>query len=297
MYDDLKKELERTGLTLRVLAQTIIKTDRALLPPAILKAMMAECDLHRLHDHVPAILEFIQKVETAPEGISDGTSRFRSEKRLKTTADMLAYIQVHIKDADVNLALVQRRYFPQMQPYALNAMIGRILKQDLRTIREDVWNILFDYAQSIDPVTFPEIAHPEPTHAPSKAIYAPKMPDPDRRARTVADTYHDGLSPDLTEQRIFPPNHRDMENHTLPTRLKNMRYVVIDDHIYQRLHDERRRTRVSVRRLIKGSANAPPSLKVHTADQWLNGRVLAAEKGLLDWVLDAYALLPDADKK
>ena len=144
---------------------------------------------------------------------------------------MREYISKHYKDTGISVAVVKRAMFPELQPKVLSHTITRTLSGELKTIREGIWNGLKAYADEIQPVTLPKISPRPSTHdskqndpAPRqkrkgkaeipfqegkpKAVYVPHIPETTESGRTLADSYHEGLTPDLTEKTLTTQNPR-----------------------------------------------------------------------------------------
>ena len=101
--------------------------------------------------------------------------------------------------------------------------------------------------------------------------------------------------PDLNVQDLpsNPPPRRKLAKFNL-NKFPGAEYIVITDSIYRQLHLERRRTLVSHNRLLKFRDDVPQGLRAYTVQQWMLGSTQSAERRYLDYVLAAYAALPDA---
>lgn len=87
-----------------------------------------------------------------------------------------------------------------------------------------------------------------------------------------------------TPMRYMPPRCRAYPN----------LYEPIDEHLYNRLHAEVRRTCVSPSLLLYIFKSAPSGLPQQRISAWLRLVTRSAETQYLEWVLKAYALLPDS---
>ncbi len=103
------------------------------------------------------------------------------------------------------------------------------------------------------------------------------------------------IIPDLRAEDILPaPRPRKHAPVYKRRQYPGTHYVEITDALYNQLHHEKRRTRVSHKRLLKSRADIPKGLRELTVASWFLGKTLSAEKEYLDYILKCYAELPDA---
>ncbi len=109
---------------------------------------------------------------------------------------------------------------------------------------------------------------------------------------------------DLQGPRVFP----NLSNERLPRKPKWKSspttspqvlaypdiYRMIDEETFDCLHAEVQRTRVSPSLMIKRFKSAPPSLPARRISEWMRLVTRSGEIKLIEWVLRAYAILPDA---
>lgn len=302
MLEALRSELKRTGFSLRNLGNYIIETDRSALPPDVLNLLLSECPLHAMRGHEKILLSFLEDVEDVPERSGEALRRFRSEKRVAVTAEMRSILEANFQGPRASISAIRRSLFPELPSGHLSGLIGRILLHQQKSIREDYWLRLMSYLDQIDPVELPKPTKKppkkKPDEKPKKKSAAPKIPRAPKLASTISAERVRGVKPDLDPNALNAPKKRPkLSSHRLPQRRIDMGYVLIDEVAYEALHAHRRRTCVSIRRLLKGLADTPTDLRVSTVRSWFDGSTLAAESRLLEWVLQAYASLPDAHPK
>ncbi|WP_438728233.1 hypothetical protein ACR9YC_12725 [Parasphingorhabdus sp. DH2-15] len=76
-------------------------------------------------------------------------------------------------------------------------------------------------------------------------------------------------------------------------------YIPITNELRQKLISERKRTGIGPTALMRGTAHdpeRPTTLKGHTISLWLSGKIVSARRSQLDYVLERWAALPDADQ-
>ncbi|WP_147372833.1 hypothetical protein [Henriciella mobilis] len=282
----MKAELERTRLTLRKLGLHIAETDRSAVEPETLSLLLSECPLHALHDQASNLLPIIRRVETAPERLDSGRTRYRSGKRLAVTPAMRALLKTKLQNQQLPLSAIGRSHFPEFPQGRLNTLISRLIYGQQKTLKEDEWLRIKTVLDSVSENEFPTKPTPKPA--------IPHIPKKQDTATTLSERRYQDLRPDLDSETIPSPKSRPaLANYKLSDRMINMGYIIIDDELYDRLHAHRRRSGVSIRRLLKSSADAPNDLPVTTVQAWFNGSTLSAERRLVNWVLDAYGNLPD----
>lgn len=72
-------------------------------------------------------------------------------------------------------------------------------------------------------------------------------------------------------------------------------YQPIDEKVYDQLHAEIRRTFVSPTLLLSYFESAPSGLPPHRVSEWMRLVTRSGERVYVEWVLAAYALLPEAE--
>lgn len=76
-------------------------------------------------------------------------------------------------------------------------------------------------------------------------------------------------------------------------------YASIIAEIREKLNSERKRTGIGPTALMRGTAHdpkRPKTLKGHTISLWLSGKIKSARKSQIDYVLERWAALPDAEQ-
>lgn len=288
MLDELKIELDRTGLTLRGLALRIIEHDRSLLPPAILKLMLAGRFSKELIEFSSVLLDAV-KSERDCASIPAGYAKRRSSRRIPVTSEMRALITSQFSNT-AQMSVLERRLFPNMPRTQFQKMMILIMRGEQKTISGSVWSRLSKHFKEIekDPFRDRDFDYPE---SEIKMLNAPI-----RKSSPITYQANINLEPDLDRDRIEGvPTDRDISNYRLGARRAELGYVVISDADFAELHAQRLRTCVSVRRLLVASREAPSGLSIKTVQSWFTGRTIAAERCYLEWVLAAYAGLPTAD--
>tara|TARA_R110002073_G_scaffold243846_2_gene405969 strand:- start:459 stop:1286 length:828 start_codon:yes stop_codon:yes gene_type:complete len=119
----------------------------------------------------------------------------------------------------------------------------------------------------------------------ANAVSAPNRCGPETLGQSaIYQTKEDfPLTPSLRSKRNYKLRH-----------VPGTEYVEITDAIYETLHAELRRTRVTPNTLLKHGDDAPRGLQIHTVSNWFSGKILSAEKHYLEYILKCYADLPDA---
>jgi hypothetical protein len=103
------------------------------------------------------------------------------------------------------------------------------------------------------------------------------------------------IMPDLRAKDIPPaPRPRKGASVYKLRQYPGTHYVEITDTLYNQLHQELHRTRVSHKRLLNSRNDVPKGLRELTVANWFLGKIYSAEKDYLDFILKCYAALPDA---
>ncbi len=148
---------------------------------------------------------------------------------------------------------------------------------------------------------------PHPTPPKAKPKVRVIEPPTIKKTRTLAiadprvvtprksDIIHRKILPDLTPDRwLVKREWTAIDPKTAQSLRYPEHYRLIDEATYDRLHAELRRTCVSPSLLLNTYRKAPKSLPARRISEWMRLVTRSGEKALIDWVLKAYALLPDA---
>lgn len=290
MIDELKSELDRTGLTLRKLALHIAETDRSKFPPDLLKAMLSECALLEVTDHADDLIEILYAQSDKPMALKNRRAKRDTKRRKVITPEMRVQLNNEIKRTQVSVNGLCRLLFPEMDTAMINGSVQLVRKGVQTTLPFGIWAPLMDRLRSLPSpgatlsisAASGEMVLPESQHYPEKAEAISLMGDQVCR-------------PDLDREKIEAARPRpNMIGYELSERFERLGYIVIGDRHYQQLHAERRRTLVSSRRLLASANDVPGGLRHHQVSQWFLGKTRCAEKRYLDWVLARYSKLPTA---
>lgn len=294
MIDDLKFELERTGLTLRKLALHIAETDRSRIPPEVLNAMLSECGLPTIAEFSSDLVAVLRDVSDKPKASKSGYAKRDTNKRLVITEDMRTELDFHLTRTNVSLFGVCRRLFPRKDTYAINGAVRNARSGLQTTLPKAVWGALIEHLREMETAREPSISQRGSVIA---TVIIPEADAYPERRKSITESRDDGLTPDLEPDDILPADSRPrITDYKLSKRLVGMGYIVIDDKVYQELHAQRRRTCVSSSRLLLSSPNAPPDLRDYHIARWFKGTAKSAEKHHVEWVLKTYRKIPDANK-
>ncbi len=143
-------------------------------------------------------------------------------------------------------------------------------------------------AQPKKPAT---VIEPEPIVKDRKLVLA----DPNIVMPRKSDLQGRKVFPNLSDERLpHKPDWKPFPAASAQVLGYPDMYRVIDEDTFDRLHAEVRRTRVSPALLVKSFKSTPPSLPARRIGEWMRLVTRSGEIKLINWVLKAYALLPDA---
>ncbi len=297
---DIQTELERTGLTRREFGHLLAEDHRGRIDSAVIRTLL---DGQHLSAYPQAWGDILDILKDLPDGApKPGSTYSYTTKRMPLTEEMTELINTEFKRTQISITDVARRIVGTNSFQALNNRIVRWGKGTAETVPISEWQDVVSYLDSLpDAVYIPdpkrERMPPALPEAPEKHIAKIAKPKPPQKPSTITNTDDSRAKPDLTLERIPPIKPRpDLDGHRLSSSRKRLGYVVIDEEQFQRLHAERERTLVSVRRLVASASNAPAGLQSRTVDNWFHGTILSAEKEHLDWVLDTYSKLPSVNE-
>ncbi|WP_298307635.1 hypothetical protein [uncultured Erythrobacter sp.] len=138
---------------------------------------------------------------------------------------------------------------------------------------------------------------------------SPKAPRFERRANLLIPQVDCPLpsKDELKDKMIIPTLHDTQlpeQKAWVVTRSLNAHqckypdiYRTIDRDTYEHLHAELDRTRIAPRALLQLFDSAPDDLSSQRIGEWFRLVTRSAEHRFLNWVIEAYALLPDATEK
>jgi hypothetical protein len=293
MIDELKSELDRTGLTLRKLALHIAETDRSKLSPETLNSMLAECPLHSITDHSADLVDILRSHPDTPAPCDNRRAKRDTTRRSVISAEMSAQLDHELTRTAASVSVLARRLFSNMDASKVAQSIYLVRKGILTTLPANIWSPLIEHLQSL-----PSPGSTFPISESSGEMVLPTAESYPKKAMRLSSVDDSAAAPDLELAQILPSAPRPhMIGYSLSDRLKRAGYVVIDEQLYQALHDQRRRTLVSPRRLLAAADKAPAGLKTHLVKGWFSGQTRCAEGHYLEWVFDRYRSLPSVSKK
>ena len=300
MIDELTSELERTGLTLREFGHLVARKHRKHVEAETIRTLIQDERPKLPSDALPELLPILSEMPDKPAHTPKSPYN-KASKRIAFDTDMHGHLVSELERTQIVITDIARRLKPERGSKALNQRLTQWRHGDAQTVPQDEWLAVIGYLEAL-----PNARKPAPSLKSEKPKPAQPMPQrsappiakpsrPPKRAviTNVDDTraISDLSSDDLPQVKPRPR----MKTYRLGETLKRLGYILISDDLYTLLHEERRRTLVSPRRLIASAKQPPPNLASKQVRDWLLGNTLAAEKEHLDWVLKTYASLPDAN--
>ncbi len=286
MIEDVKTELKRTGLTLRKLGLHISQTDRSKLPADILAQMLAGCSLRDITQHFDALIDVLRDIPTLSQTSIDQRTRRLNNNRIEITYDMRAKLDTELKRTQASISGACRTLFGLKHSESAVRAIRAARSGGLKTMQLEVWEKFTSHLA--------QLATPMPeAKDKSGGFKVPKASAYPQRNKALSNQRQSIIRPNLIRSEIAPmPERPDMASYRLPNRLAQVGYVAIDDEIFQKLHDERKRTCVSPHLIVAGADNIPPGLEINQVSDWFRGKTKSAEKHYLDWIIQQYQALP-----
>ena len=293
MVDELKTQLSRTGFTLRKLALHIAETDRSKLPPEILNTMLVECPLPTVAEYSNDLVEILRSIPDVPAASKNRYAKRDTTRRTFITEEMRSELDRHLISTRVSVLGLCRTLFPHENPASISSTISQVRNGRQTTLPQHVWRSVIAYLRDIEPK-----AEPSNSASSEGIVVVPEAQAYPQKKTSISERRRRSLQPDLNPADIPVAAPRpDIKDYVLSKRLENMGYVVIDDALYEELHAQRRRTCVSAGRLFASSQEVPPDLRDYQIKHWFSGKAKSAERHHIEWILESYRKLPDANKK
>ncbi|MEO1660120.1 MAG: hypothetical protein AAFR51_03970 [Pseudomonadota bacterium] len=128
----------------------------------------------------------------------------------------------------------------------------------------------------------------------------PRATQPAKKQRRLVVKERKPCAPSLSDlsPQTWPPKPQWTRNDTISARYKDTgMYVPVSRSYFLALHREVRRTSISPRKLLSIFDKPPEGLRFNMIGNWLRLTTRSAQPEYLEWVLDAYKLLPDGSQE
>ncbi|KCZ61431.1 hypothetical protein HY36_16815 [Hyphomonas atlantica] len=245
-----------------------------------------------------ALLSILSALPDRPAHVPKSTYS-KASRRISFNEDMRVQLIAELQRTQIVISDLVKRLKHERDRKALAHRLTRWKRGTVDTVPEDEWLSVIEYLGTIpDAIKSTPSVTPVESQSVEVVRSMPPIAKPAGAQKKAALTNMDDTRavPDLALNDVGPAKPRArMKRYRLGESLKRLGYIVISDELYNRLHEERKRTLLSPRRLLASATRPPPDLTSKQVRDWFLGNTLAAEKEHLEWVLNAYADLPDAN--
>ncbi|NQY15694.1 MAG: hypothetical protein HRT81_17855, partial [Henriciella sp.] len=150
MLDEIQKELERTGRSLRDLGQLLAKEHRGSFAPLLIRALLNNRPIFGFESAVPQVLAILGDLPDATE--KPGSTYSYSTNRAALTPDMVKAINAEFDRTQQATGNVARQLTDQETFAARNNRVGRWRRGDVETVPTEEWYAVMAFLAALPEV-------------------------------------------------------------------------------------------------------------------------------------------------